>query len=97
MWLYGGPLDPDHALSEDLPDDEIWSRLSWVLQLKPREWVKGKPVPFNSSIMSTLVCSLLFSPHVFLCFFYMRIFFIGSHTFRRGLEITSPGRTFPRV
>ena len=75
MWLYSGPSDPDRASPEDLPNDEVWSRLGWVLQLKPRERVEGRPVPFNSSIMSNLVCSLLFSPHVFLCFSYMCTFF----------------------
>ena len=70
MWLYSGPLDPDRASPEDLPDDEVWSRLGRVRQLKPKERVEGKPVPFNSSIVSTLVCSLLFSPHFFLCFSY---------------------------
>ena len=74
MWLYSGPSDPDRASPEDLPDNEVWSRLGRVLQLKPRERVEGRPVPFNSSIVSTLVCSLLFSPHVFLCFSYMCIF-----------------------
>ena len=27
-------------------------------------------MPFNSSIVSHLVCSLLFSPHFFICFSY---------------------------
>ena len=75
MWMYSGPLDPDRASPEDLPDDEVWSCLSWVLQLKPKERVEGRPVPFNSSIVSTLVCSFLFSPHVFLCFSYVYFFF----------------------
>ena len=70
MWLYGGPSELDRASPEDLPDDEVWSCLGWVLQLKPKERVIGKPMPFNSSIMSRLVCSLLFSPHFFLCFSY---------------------------
>jgi len=70
MWLYSGSSDPDRASPEDLPDDVVRSRLGRVLQLKPREKVKGRPTPFNSSIMSTLVCFLLFSPHVFLCFSY---------------------------
>jgi len=48
MWLYNGPSDPDRASPEDLPNDEAWSRLSRVLQLKPKERVEGKPVPFNS-------------------------------------------------
>ena len=42
-----------------------------MLQLKPKERVAGEPVPFNSSIVSTPVCSLLFSPHFFLCFSYV--------------------------
>ena len=74
MWLYSGPLDLDYVSPEDLPDDEVWSRLGRVLQLKPREKAEGRPASFNSSIMSTLVCFVLFSPHVFLCFSYMCIF-----------------------
>ena len=31
MWMYGGRSDPGDALPEDLPDDEVWSRLSRVL------------------------------------------------------------------
>ena len=83
MWRYGGPSDPDRASSEDLPDDEVWSRLGRVLQLKPKERVAGKPVPFNSSIVSTLVCSLLFSPHFFLYFSY--IFFDWDPHVPQGL------------
>ena len=94
MWLYSGPSNSDPASFEDLPDNEVWSRLGRVLQLKPKERVEGKPMPFNSPIMSRLVCSLLFSPHFFLYFSY---FLIWSHTFHRGLEFTSPDRTFPRV
>ena len=98
MWLYSGPSDLDRASPEDLLDDEVWSHLGQVLQLKPREKVKGRPMPFNSSIVSTLVCFLFFSPHVLLCFSYVYFsFLIESHMFRRGLEITSPSRTFPRV
>ncbi|XP_066400466.1 uncharacterized protein [Miscanthus floridulus] len=54
MWLYSGPSDSDYASSEDLPDDEVWSHLGRVLQLKPREKVEGRPASFNSSIVSTL-------------------------------------------
>ena len=68
MWMYSGPSDPDHASPEDLPDDEVWSRLGRVLQLKPKERVERKPVPFNSTIVSRLVCSFLFSPCFFLYF-----------------------------
>ena len=70
MWLYSGPSDPDRASPEDLPDDEVWSCLGQVLQLKPRERVEGRPMPFNSSVVSHLVCSLLFSLHFLLCFSY---------------------------
>ena len=70
MWKYNGPTDPDRASSEELPDDEVWSRLGQVLQLKPKEKVDGKPAPFNSVIVSRLVCSLLFCPCFFLCFSY---------------------------
>ena len=70
MWMYGGRSDPDHVSPEELPDDEIWSRVGRVRQLKPKETVVGKPIPFNASIMPTLVCSLIlfmlfFCPHSF--------------------------------
>ena len=68
MWMYSGPSDPDRASSKDLPDDEVWSHLGRVLQLKPKERVDGKPTPFNSAIVSRSVCSLLFTPCFFLCF-----------------------------
>ena len=90
MWMYSGPSDLDHASPEELPDDEVWSRLGRVLQLKPKERVKGKPAPFNSVIVSRLVCSLLFHSCFFLCFSY---FLISGHPFCRGLEFTCPGRT----
>ena len=93
MWLYSGPSDLDRVSPEDLPDDEVWSRLGRVLQLKPKERVDGKPIPFNSAIVSRLVCSLLFHPYFFLCFSY---FLILSHPFHRGLEFTSPDYTFLR-
>ena len=67
MWKYNGPMDPDHASSEELPNDEVWSCLDRV-QLKPKEDVNGKPAPFNSTIVSKLVCSPLSSPCFFLCF-----------------------------
>ena len=68
MWMYGGRLDPDRASPEELLDDETWSRVSRVLQLSPRETVVGKPIPFNASIVPTLVCSLILFV-LFLCFF----------------------------
>ena len=61
MWMYGARSDPDHVSPDELPDNEIWSRISRVLQLRPRETIVGKPIPFNASIMPTLVCSLFCS------------------------------------
>ena len=73
MWMYSGPSDPDHASPEKLPDNEVWSRLGRVLQLKPKEKVEGKPIPLNASVVSKLVCSIFFtlcsfSPFAFLLF-----------------------------
>ena len=31
MWRYGSPSDPDQASLEELPIDEVWSRLDRVL------------------------------------------------------------------
>ena len=31
MWKYSGPMDPNHTLSEELPNDEVWSCLDRVL------------------------------------------------------------------
>ena len=61
MWMCGDPSDPDRTSPEDLPDDEIWSRIGRVLQLRPRETIMGKPIPFNASIVQTLVWSLFCS------------------------------------
>ena len=55
MWMYGGWSDPDRASPEDLPDDEVWSHLGQVLQLRPKDTVVGKPIPFNASVVSNLV------------------------------------------
>ena len=62
MWRYGGPLDPDRASPEELPDDEVWSGLDRVLQLKPKEKVDGNPRPLNAAMVSKLVCSPFFTP-----------------------------------
>ena len=62
MWMYGGWSDPDHASPEDLPDDEVWSRLDRVLQLRPKEIHDGKPGPLNAATVSKLVCTPLFTP-----------------------------------
>ena len=59
MWMYDGWSDPDRVSPEELPDDEFWSRIGRVLQLRSRETVVGKPISFNASIVSTLVCSLI--------------------------------------
>ena len=31
MWKYGGRTDPDRVSPEELPNDEVWSRLDRVL------------------------------------------------------------------
>ena len=31
MWKYNGPTDPDRVSSEELSNDEVWSRLGRVL------------------------------------------------------------------
>ena len=31
MWKYSGLTDPDRVLPEELPNDEVWSRLDRVL------------------------------------------------------------------
>ena len=61
MWRYDGPSDPDHVSPEELPDDEVWSRLDRVLQLKPKEKVNGKPAPLNAATVSKLVCYHFFT------------------------------------
>ena len=68
MWKYDGLMEPDRASPEELPNDEVWSRLDRMLQLKPKEKVDGKPTPFISTIVSRLVSFLLLSPCFFLCF-----------------------------
>ena len=75
MWRYSSALDPDRASPKELPDDEVWSRLDWVLQLKPKEKVEGKPIPLNASVVSKLVCSFFFTscsfPPLLSWFFYL--------------------------
>ena len=81
MWKYSGASDPNRVSPEELPDDEVWSRLGRVLQLKPKEKVEGKPIPLNALVVSKLVCSPLLTPCSFsLCF---PAFFILSHLFCR--------------
>ena len=73
MWMYNGPVDPNRASPEELPNDEVWSHLDRVLQLKPKEKVEGNPIPLNASVVSKLVCSSFFSscsfPPLLSCFF----------------------------
>ena len=78
MCEYGGRSDPNHASSEELLDDEVWSRVGRVLQLRPRETVVGKPIPLNASIASTLVRSLVFVRASSLLFPISLIWFIRS-------------------
>ena len=66
MWKFNGPTDPDRASSEELPNDKVWSRLDWVLQLRPKETLDGKPGPLNTVMVSKLVCSPLSTPCSFL-------------------------------
>ena len=77
MWKYSGVLDPDRVSLEELLDDEVWSRLGWVLQLKPREKVEGKPIPLNASVVSKLVCSSFFY-FVFFSSFAFLLFYLES-------------------
>ena len=92
MWKYNGSMDPNHASSEELPNDEVWSCLDQVLQLRPKKTLDGKPRPLNTATVSKLVCSPLFTPCSFpLC---SPIFFILSCLFCRDLEFTSHGHTF---
>ena len=62
MWKYNGPTDPNRAFPEELPNDEVYSRLDRVLQLRPKENLDGKPRPFNAATVSKLVCSPSFTP-----------------------------------
>ena len=48
MWLYTSPTDPDRASSEELLNDEVWSHLDWVLQLRAKETLDGKPRPLHT-------------------------------------------------
>ena len=61
MWMYSGPMDPDRASPEELANNEVWSRLDRVLQLRPKENLDGKPGPLNAAKQSNLVCSPLFT------------------------------------
>ena len=62
MWNYLGPTDLDHASPEELAKDEVWSRLDWVLQLRDKEPLEGKPEPLHAAKLSNLVCSPLLIP-----------------------------------
>ena len=62
MWAYSGPSDPDRASPEELVKDKVWSRLDWVLQLRDKESLEGKPGPLHVVKLSNLVCSPLLIP-----------------------------------
>ena len=62
MWNYLGPTDPNHASSEELVKDKVWSRLDRVLQLRAKETLEGKPRPLHAIKLSNLVRSLLLIP-----------------------------------
>jgi len=76
MWRYGGRSDPDRVSSDELSDDEIWSHIGRVLQLRPGETVEGKPIPSNASIVPSLVCSL-----TLLVLFPLPLFFFDFGSF----------------
>ena len=61
IWRYGVPSDPARVSPEELTDDEVWSHLDRVLQLKPKEKVEGKPMPLNASVVSKMVCYSFFT------------------------------------
>ena len=56
MWEYSGPVDPDRASPEELPKDEVWSHLDWVLQLRDEDSLEGMPSPLHALKLSNLVC-----------------------------------------
>ena len=62
MWAYSGPTDPDRVLPEELPKDEVWSRLDRVLQLRYKESLEGKPGPLHAAKLSNMVCSTFLIP-----------------------------------
>ena len=59
MWAYSSPTDPDHASPKELAKDEIWSRLDWVLQLRDKESLEGKPGLLHAMKLPNLVHSPL--------------------------------------
>jgi len=62
MWAYSGPTDPDRVLPEELPKDEVWSRLDRVLQLRDKDSLEGMSRPLHAVKLSNLVCSPLLIP-----------------------------------
>ena len=74
MWKYNSPAYPNHASPEELPNDEVWSHIDQVLQLRPKETLDGKPRPLNAVIVSKLVCSPLSIPCSFLLCFLVFLF-----------------------
>ncbi|RLM73906.1 hypothetical protein C2845_PM15G04270 [Panicum miliaceum] len=50
MWLYFGPSDPDRAVVDELPEDEVWSLLLMVLKGAEKDEIEGtRPPAFSSS------------------------------------------------
>ena len=56
MWEYLGSMDLDRASPEELPKDEVWSRLDRVLQLRDKDSLKGMLRPLHAMKLSNLVC-----------------------------------------
>ena len=95
MWMYTSPTDPNHASPEELANDEVWSHLDRVLQLRAKETLDGKPGSFHVTKLSKMVCS----PLLTLCSFPLLLSCILtlSHPFRRDSEFTSPACIFRRA
>ena len=94
MWMYNGLTDPNRTSPEELPNDEFWSRLDRVLQLRAKETLDGKPRPLDAMKLSNLVCSPLLSP----CSFPLLLSCILtlSRPFHRDSKFTSLSRIFRR-
>ena len=56
MWEYSGPMDPSHTLLEELSNDEVWSHLDRVLQLRDEDSLEGMLGPLHATKLSNLVC-----------------------------------------
>jgi hypothetical protein len=46
--MYTSPMNPDCTSLEELANDEVWSHLDRVLQLRAKETLNGKPGPLHA-------------------------------------------------